>query len=138
MDKIVPHASRVDCGMSSRSCSLPPCSVSLCLLAVCNAVCMHTHAMRMFAALPRGPHTTAGVLGVLNHTLEGNIHRFTGQHRLRRPPDGADSTFDGRGIPDVMGSGGHQEIYCVYDNVQVGIAVLCNQCGCSAKMRSGA
>lgn len=41
-----------------------------------------------------------------------------GQHQLRRPPTGFDSTFTGRGAASSFGSGGHQEIYCAYDNAQ--------------------
>lgn len=47
---------------------------------------------------------------------------MTGQHQLRRPPTGFDSTFTGRGSASGFGSGGHQEIYCAYDNAQVGDA----------------
>ena len=42
-----------------------------------------------------------------------------GEHQLRRPPMGFDSTFTGRGPQGAFGSGGHQEIYCAYDNAQV-------------------
>jgi hypothetical protein len=44
---------------------------------------------------------------------------LAGEHRRRRPPTGFDSTFTGRGPQGAFGSGGHQEIYCAYDNAQV-------------------
>jgi hypothetical protein len=44
---------------------------------------------------------------------------LAGEHRLRRPPTGFDSTFTGRAPQGGFGTGGHQEIYCAYSNAQV-------------------
>ena len=52
-------------------------------------------------------------------SLSSSLVLSTGEHRLRRPPAGFDSTFTGRAPQGGFGSGGHQEIYCAYSNAQV-------------------
>jgi hypothetical protein len=55
--------------------------------------------------------------------LKSVVTASTGEHRLRRPPAGFDSTFTGRAPQGGFGSGGHQEIYCAYSNAQVQSAI---------------